>query len=569
MSVLPFVSPSRLLVLYDDGVKLWGAVAVRRGDGIELAAVARAPMPDPGSALQAVLSTLRENGSVPRRVYVALDRSVLARVDFPISPDRPRSYTEMRELARWEAEPVFSDLPRQGPSEVLAALGRIGPNEIRAIEAEIADRPQAPGAPQPRLLDVAIEMGLIDRPTREAAMELVERLGTPPQETACAWEPLPVDPEIHPEGAPFPWLISAIPEATRAQWRVLCKRAGLRLEALLPGWGLGMASAGALLADSEPGERFLLLERHASAIFAIDVSAEDVGGIRLIDLSRMNETDALARLLEGQPSMRTLALGFEEPASAAISFWMPGAIKRPTWPREALEGLGLLAFGQVGEIGPPFVGPAEPGPPVYRNPIAHRVALVAALLLGIGGYEGWNHYRLDQAKARLADLDTEFERKRALANRMRTNIAAAKTLAAEATARETEVAELQGVLAQMRYLQERRAGLAVLFLDSIRAAAHSGLVLLGIEEVEALPEVFVVAAWAVDETGAERFISEFNANLSRIGLGVADESIRLQRGPQGRNGYAIRLRVAPLESGALDSGPASLIEFALKRDSLR
>ncbi|MEM6974335.1 MAG: hypothetical protein AAF577_16185 [Pseudomonadota bacterium] len=565
MAILPFMSSGRVLALYDDGVMLWGGVVVRRGAGVELKAVARAPMPDPQAALQKVLATLCENGSVPRRVHIAVDRAVLTRVEFPIAPDRPRAYTEMRELARWEAEPTFSDLPCYGVGEVLTGLGRMGPTDLAAVEDTIASRPLAPGAPPPRPLDVAVEMGLIDRATREAAMELVERLGMPPQETGCAWAPIAVDEDSHPEGAPYPWLISAVPETARAQWRMLCKRAGLALESMVPAWGLGMAAAAPVLADTPADGRLMLIERHANAIFSLRFGHDDVDHLELTDLSRIGEVAALERLLQGGAEERTLAYGFEGDAAAFISSQRPGAVAAPAWPRVALEALGAIALDLADDEGPPQVAPAEPGPPLHRKPIVHRVALIGALLFGLGGYEGYNQWRLLQAENRLDALEAEYDSKVSIAKQIRSNIARAEALAKDADAREAEVALLANQVLRMRYLQERRGDLAIRFLNAIRSAAHSRLVLVGIEEVDALPEVFVVSAWSVDETGAERFISVLNAELAALGLGVADETIRLERGIRGYDGYAIRLRVAPQETWSEEDEGVMGFVMAIRR----
>ena len=159
----------RVLALYDDGLTLHGAVVSAQGRGVTVDRRASTPHDDTAAALDRLLARMREGGGLPKRVALGLDRAALIRAELPVAPDRPRAYAQMRELARWETEPAFSDLPSWSARRILTALGHLDAAGAQAVDAEIARRGAPPGRPAPRFQDVALELALIDRAARDAA----------------------------------------------------------------------------------------------------------------------------------------------------------------------------------------------------------------------------------------------------------------------------------------------------------------------------------------------------------------------------------------------------------------
>lgn len=541
MAILSF-SSGKVFIVYTDGVTSHGAVFQRRRGVPEQLARATSSVPDPAAAAAELHDKLKAQTSLPKEVFIATDRSVLMNSSLPVDPSRPRPYAQMRELARWEAEPMFSELPDWSIDRVLRATGRITEAQHKMITAEI-EHTQRPGTPAARYQDVAIRLGYLDRSGRDFAIDAQERLSQQVEAPACAWRPTAGDGAAANQ---FAWQIAAMPAPERQAWNDGFKAKRIKLATLFAGWGLGSP-------DASEGAS-LVLERHSGAIFTHSVSETGEQTFRLFEQSSAtsNEATAIERALDGALPETVTAIGFEQNSQNLIQDLAPMATFKDDWPQEALLGLAHLALETSEAPTTPRIAPKEPPKPLYKNADFWRVALLLGVALTIAGFEGYNRYRLSSLQARLEDLKVEYAEKRDVADRLNALVQKIDNLKDQVTDA-YEVASLaREVERNAAYLQDRRSVLPVGILEAVRDAAHGGLVMQSISESKDIPEVFIATAWSVTELGAEQFISALNKNLAPLGLSVADESVFRQSGLRGIDGYSVKLRIAksPAETRA-------------------
>ncbi|MEM1277493.1 MAG: hypothetical protein AAGH74_13285 [Pseudomonadota bacterium] len=531
MSVLPF-SSAKTFVVYTDGVVTHGAIFLRRRGKAELVDRAVSGAAEPVDALGDLIAQLGQR-SVPKTALFASDRAVLVRADLPVDPDRPRKYDQMRELARWEAEPAFSDLPDWTMSDILLASGALTEQQYRMVEAEI-EHTQRPGIPQQRFQDVALRLEVIDRAARDLAVTTQERLAEQVSDAACAWAGAATEEMT---SAPYPWLISAISEPNRQAWVDAFRSHKIKIPGLLPGWGL--AASG-----DEPQ---LVLERHDGAIFSVLVNNGVVEHAQMNDLSAAtaDETRVIERLLDLKAPDKVIAIGFDQDLESRIRWHAPEAEFHPDWPLAALEALARHDLeGKGSQLVAPKIALREPAKPLFRNPDFYRVGLVALVVFAILGFEGKNRWELAGLQNRLAELDQEFTDKKAVKGQIETSVSRLNSLQSEAKTLEDRIAEIKERERNALYLQSRRAELPIGILNAVRNSAHPGLVMRSISESATLSEIYIATAWSVSEVGAEEFISDLNRNLASLGLSVADETVFQERGLRGIEGYGVRLRIA-------------------------
>ncbi|MEM1313099.1 MAG: hypothetical protein AAGI51_00985 [Pseudomonadota bacterium] len=528
--------PGRILALLTDGVAV--AAAVYKGGkagAVEREGTAFTREADAEAALADILAQLEAAGvAAPKRAVVATDRAVFARVDLPVDPDRPRAFEQMRELARWEAEPLFSELPNWNFRDVLLSQGAISPED----DARVLDQIEARGGGA-RYPDVAAALKLVPRGLRDAALETQERLAAPVTSSACGWRP--ALPGVEAAGAQHPWLISAVAEEERARWAQAFGARKIAFAGLAPAWGLGPAA-------EAPGddETALVLERHSRAVLVKRVSSRGVESLRLavFDEEPAAEARGLHRLLDDRHAGGVTAYGFSSAAQAAIREAMPQARFAGPWETASLAAAAGLALGAAGQTAP-LIDPQDPAPPLYKNPDFYRGVMAAGIVLAILVWDGWHRWELWRLDARFETLEEQFEKKRVVAQAIERQHSEVRTLQSRIAQAEAELVEAreQGEIA--RYLLERRPELTTGLLDAVRVASAGDVVVSSLREAKEPRESFVISAWALRELEAERFVSALNRRLAPLRLSVADESLERGIGARGLRGFTVKLRVAP------------------------
>ena len=543
-------SASRVLAIHTDGIRTHAAVFRRRKGRAVEDGRASVCIAEPLAALDALLDQLRaQKLRVPKQAILGSDRAVLIRADLPVDPAHPRRYEQMRELARWETEPAFSDLPDWPLPAILRATGAVHEEADRAIRDEIAAREaQAGGGPAPRYQDVALSLGLVSRGALEQAGALRERLSEMGGEAGCGWGAARADSEAA-EGQ-HPWLLAAMPGDERAEWRAALRARKLKCTAFLPGWGLSdvPAAPGNGKGKAEIPEQRLLLERHAGAMALMRFNGAAVDLVQLVDLNRADadEAAALTRILDGRQQAHLITVGFDPAARAAIDAALPGAQHRDDGPGALLSGLAARAMGvKDAAAWLPAIAPKEPAAPLWKRRNFYRAAMVLIVVGGLAALDTYTRMKRAGHEARLAELEAKYEERRSLASKIEASIRRVEGLQQDIAEAETAIDELQARADAARYLQDRRQEVSEGVLYALRESIPRGVVVQSLTESRNLRGVFTLNAWATTDIAAERFISRLNAALAPLALVVADEAVFRAPGPQRITGYGARLRIAP------------------------
>lgn len=550
---LSFLSPSAtILALHWDGITTTGVV-YRRAKGMPEAmgrAVARSV--DPAAALTTILAELRAAGvKPPKKVILACDRAVLTRAELPVHPDRPRPYEQMRELARWETEMAFSDLPSWNVENVLHVMGAVEDfNDQRIRAAMQNEAEQVLSGPAARYQDVALQLGLIDKSTRDLAVEFRELLNQPVSDSGCGWTPIPQAEKD--EFAQHHWLLAALSDHDRRAWRGACKSAKLDLVGILPSWGLSDLMASQLPVDpvdTSDGTARLLIERHSGAIALFNINGPAVENIRIINLNRADtdEREVLQRVLGGRAAPRAMSIGFDREGVREIRRALPNVQVIEDLVEGILSGAAArgLAMKEAPDW-PPLIERDEPAPPIWKSENFYRAAVIALVVLGIAVVDLGTRWKKKGFVDELAALEADYEKRMAVANQIKSNVREANGLTGRVEDMKAEISELKARAQLMNYLQSRRQQVVENLLDALQRAIPQGVVVRAIEESHKVPEVFTLTAWALTDIEAENFIATLNKTLAPSGLVVADESVFKEVGPQQVDGYGARLRIVPL-----------------------
>lgn len=553
MSFLSF-SSGRILVLHTDGLCTTGAVFARaRGKPEELARVT-AVGSDPEATLTTIVLALKEAGTtVPKRVILASDRAALTHVELPVHPDQPRPYAEMRELARWESEMAFSDLPTWDLEAILVVTGAVSAQQDSRVREEIASRAAlALGGPDPRYHDVALSMGVIDRSKRDMAVETLERLNQPVGEAGCGW--VAVERKEHGDFGQHGWVLAAVIEAERTAWRQACQANKLVLTGFVPSWGLTDLAARDHIATTEDdpaddGGPRLLLERHNGAMVLVNLIGTAVESIRLINLNRPDTTehDMLHRILDGREQERLVAVGFSADALAVVRASIPQVMALDDRLKAVLAGAAAKGLALKSATGwPPVVAPSEPKPPIWKSDSFHLVALVCLVVAGIGYFDISTRLRTAGATQSLEELEVKYDSRKLIADTIKTSIGEINAMQREIKHLRSEIADLERREDVANYLQSRRQDVVQGLLMALRRSIPKGVVMRELAESKKVPEVFTLTAWALTDIAAEKFIAQLNDALEPLGLVVADETVFREPGPQRMTGYGAQLRIVPV-----------------------
>lgn len=561
---MSFFSPSssRILALYTDGITTTGAVfRKRRGKPEEIARVT-ARGSDPEATLAGILEALKAAGTTPpKKVILASDRAALTRVELPVHPNQPRPYAQMRELARWESEMAFSDLPSWDLEKILTTSGAVNKTSNERVQKEIASRAELSlGGPDPRYQDVALSLGVIDRAKRDMAIETLERLNQPVGEAGCSW--IAVERKDHGDFGQHGWILSAVSESDREAWREACKMNNLVLTGIVPAWGLSDAIARHHIENLETNPEKspakdtgdstaprLLLERHNGAIALVNLIGKAVESIRLVNLNRPDtmEHDMLHRILDGREQEKIVAVGFSTDALSVVRKSFPQVVAMDDTPGAVLYGAAARGLAlRVATSWPQVVAPSEPRPPIWKNDNFYRAALIAIVVSGLGFVDISTRLKVAKVTQQLETLDADFENRRLVAKTIRAAVGEVKAIQRKIDQVTVQIDDLKQREKIAIYLQTRRQMVVEGLLLALRHSIPKGVVMRELAESTKTPEVFTLSAWALTDIDAERFIARLNNTIKPLGLVVADETVFRAPGPQQLPGYGAQLRIVPL-----------------------
>lgn len=242
--------PNTLLVLHHDGFAVEGAVVHAGLLGQEVQASARSRAIDWTTAVSEIIDELKKAGvkKMPKKAILVSASAIAALIDLPVSPERPRTPDQMRELVRWELEPLFTQQhDHWSIGALLMGRGYLSQEQRAHVMSEVLSRNAASNNRMTqRFGEVVQSLDYATRAHIDECLELQERLVQLDDEAYCGWaaQALPEDSEIDEEAPRYPWLASGIGDNVRRLWVKACQRNKLVLHAIYPSLGVGFESLG-------------------------------------------------------------------------------------------------------------------------------------------------------------------------------------------------------------------------------------------------------------------------------------------------------------------------------------
>lgn len=518
------------------------------------------------AALAAVLEQLAAQGLAKPQQAILAARQVLPLVaDLPVLPGKPRPRAQMRELVQAELEPAlaeFGGLWTMGA--LMQARGHIDAAGRQRIVQEDEIRRQNRQS-QLRFSEIALELGLLDRAAVDECLDQQAVLQHLESRFAAGWlgrmeerQPL--------------WLACGVSERSHQEWREICDEAGLRLAATLPLAWLASADEPPP-ANSEHGRDASLpqvtLEIHLEEVIAICrrhgqvVAARSEGRVE-----RALAADWLTRLIAdwvGEPRLNLEIRALHADDDTAIAALaddltlVTGHTCRVLGSGDSRAALwrNLLREGSSRTPGLPRLVDKEMRGSVWNNHDLRRLAVLAVVLLAVGGYETIQRQRLHHLETRMSERQQQEQARSLSAQQMAQVNQQLEHLGQSLDQTRRQLAPLLADRTRLDTLLSMQADLPELLYMLAQSIGNDAV----LDEVHndvtrASGATVHVRAWSPSYTGAQAFVSRVAAAVRNRAWGVAQTEINERAGRDGKRGHEIGFWLLPEEGELEPTAPA-------------
>ncbi|THF62686.1 hypothetical protein [Pseudothauera rhizosphaerae] len=541
----------RLLLIEADAFGVRAAVAERRREW-RLGRQAHSRHYRPAEALAEITTELGPH--LPGNALLLTSAALALLADLPVDPARPRPPAQMREMVRYESEPLVSqhnNLWTMG--EVLAALGLLDGARRREVAVALETRRMDDAGQSVRFGEMAGELGFVAPERIEDAILRQHWQLLPENELVHAWR---AQPGTVPPGEDWPrWRAAVCAEVLRDTWYAALREQGLRLRGIVPSAGLaghppaGAAQAGVRLVVEIRPEQIVCTRHHGARTtgmtgearmerpVAADWIAELLGpwlseqpeALDLVVEDRDTDAERLAAQLEGQCHCPVQVLADGAAAAAELRF------------RAVLAEQDLDRSERRLLVLPPRQASAPP----WKTRGGRAALALGAVLLGIALWEGRAQYRIHTYERQAVQIRDGLRQRSENPE---------QAMDAEARRLEAQVAEVQTELSQVLSEAERldtiarRSQALPAIIRLLGRVIGPEVVLDGLEEgASPNQEIGIrVRAWSVSDALAQRFASNVQQSARGLGLSVAQVDLHAAVGRTGGNGYAISFWLIPL-----------------------
>jgi len=496
------------------------ALAGRRGGEAVLERAAASDQPDPHAAAVEAIERLAAGGPLPRGVLLLTAQAVAGVIALPVAPGQPRPAAQMQEMVRWELEPLLAEHVAAHPiGSIMVGRGVMSPWQVAEVAGQVG-RPSAgaspggPGAPTARSVqrfgEIAVAMGYITRQTLDACLGLQEWIQLGQDQYVCGWRPIGDQPTA--EGA-YRWLGCAISREARAKWRAVFEGAGHELVAIQSPFG---ASAACRFANGGDADR-PIVELEPDHQACAQTTGGAITGLRVgYDVETTGLAERIVEWTGGVPSAGVLVCGGHgglagAAAELAERLGAPVEVGRPVgWPAEGPDGEAdagtrdsagageaeggaayarmLGGWTDVGRGRPllPTVRPTDPGPALYRRPIAWWAAAAALLIAAPLALELFHRGRIGAAERRLAEVQSQRQRIERAVDELKTRNQRIDALGERLEALRDRHSSARREVAMLDEGLQRRQRRPGALLESFARSAPSGLVVDAPRSVSAM-----------------------------------------------------------------------------------
>ncbi len=564
-----------LLVCESDGFYFRASVLVRTGDELVALYHAESQQAAMSESVGEVFSNLKQQGWTGNQAILLSPSVLSALLELPVNPKKPRPIPQMKELVRWEAEPLLAQHTTQwSVGNLLISRGYMTQEQAAAVLDVQRGKPNPAGglalAEQfsfRRFGELAEELGYITRSQLNVCLAGQDWLKTEDEEIECGWS---AQGEVADIPGAYHWLVSCVNKSLLTRWVDLFHQHGVTLTAMYPLTG---SSTPLLPEDWQEG---VMLELHSSQAMAIYLKH---GHIHQQYLAIHPEKSPLDCCLE---SFHALNIDSDLPVRLAL--WQPEAgLTSEIKLALGCNNFELLAPTPVSEtVSPGMVGAAQhamldsgthllaqvkpggPSPAFWQRFEVRLGALIGLLLILILIVETVFYLHAQSLAKKKAELAQQWQ----LIDKAMRNI---KSDIRQVEQRKQELknkqANYQKAKLRVTFFGEslpRRAELVNAILGVLQQVVTEDVVIDSLDEdpkrVTLMPkptlpakqadrvevESFNLKAWAATETAAQTFIQSMQDALSPWDMTVRDSQVVSRPGPLNLDGFAITMRLVKL-----------------------
>lgn len=541
----------RLLLIEADAFGARAAVAERRREW-QLGRQAHSSHYRPAEALAEIVAELGPH--LPASVLLLSSAALGALADLPVDPARPRPPAQMREMVRYEVEPLVAqhnNLWTMG--EMFSVLGLLDGARRREVAVALETRRMDDAGQSVRFGEMAGELGFVAPERIEDAILRQHWQLLPENELVHAWRALPGS---VPPGEEWPrWRAAVCAEILRDTWYAALREQGLRLRGIVPSAGLAghppadAAQAGILLVVEIRPEQIVCTRHHGARATAM------IGEARL---ERPPAADWIAELLgpwlSEQPERLDLVVEDDDTDAERLAAQLEGQCHCPVQvladggaAAAELRFRALLAEQDLDrdERRLLVLPPRQAAAPPWKTRGGRAALAAGAALLGIVLWEGRTQYLIHSYEQQ-AVRARESLRQRS-ENPEQAMDAEARNLEARIAETQTELSQVFSEAERLDAITRRSQTLPAV-IRLLGRVIEPEVVLDGLEEgASPSQEIGIrVQAWSVSDALAQRFATKVQQSARGLGLSVAQVDLHAAVGRTGGNGYAISFWLIPL-----------------------
>lgn len=541
-----------LLAFQAGSFGLRGALVEREQNLAKLAWVAESNNVDFTRAIAEVIEQLKTQHSRLPRTAILLTPSVLSTLAYlPVSPLRPRTDEEMRELIHWEMEGTLTQQNKHWLiGSMMVERGYISAVQRDELVEELRIR-QGKGGQQQllRFGDLAVQLGYISPEQLEECFVLQGKLIAMDDELAYGWQTEEfVDEKAFSDEAllsaaddsdsSHKWLVSGISQTVRRRWVGAFNLNGLRLQAFYPVVGSSFAW---LANESDAGEQFLL-EVHQEQMVLLAGTKIGLLDIQFTERKPGDLTSAeIQQMLDLIPGMEVDTLYLNAPgmnltpALPELAAPLTVRLEELVLPHsvqvlgEPVVETGLVALlgavnhylGLIPVARLRSIVARDSKPPFWKNIFSWNNLKKLILIAVIGamiGFLGWMHWQWNYQENRIARLNQRWNEDKAKKARFQQIISEQTSLKQQIQQANQEVSSNKEIIEFVRKTLPRQRSLMQLILKVVTISMPDSVTL---NSLQRSGEQVSIKAQAVSDADGQLFVNVLDQALRPIGMQVS------------------------------------------------
>lgn len=550
-----------LLVFLYTGSQMYGCIAKKNKQSVELSEIVQSGNIDTNLAIADIKEKLNAiEKQLPHKAILGSIEIVNGMVDIPVSPEKPRSYSQMQELLHWEIDPFLSELNDITTiGSLLQGRGHISAEQRDQIALEMAILNEQ--GERTRFGEVALQLKLIDRESLDESLSLQEHLVSHDEQIICGWSGSSIKND---EGETNQyWNATGISEHRRNHWTQSFKTNELQLVNLLPLYGSSLRSI--IQAHQLGAKEALLVEVFQEQIFSYRVKQGKIVSIRIERRLEQKLSESIFVSLcydQLRPSIETIDIVCDESihqdvisqvevqlqrkvritnskwfsaqddkgVSSNVSQWIP-------W----LQGLadnGLDKKLKIAQL--PKIQPVDPLPPIWKQENTWRYGIPIMMFLGLIAFDISQRVYLNYLDDKLDSLNLEFNKAGKVNNQFTQISNISNSIKHTYEFKEKQLKEIKIDYERLNdRLYARIKGLPNL-LRSIASSVNSNIVLNSIHEYQKKTGVRITGS-SLNNQDAQRFVARLNKSVKEHDFIVSDVQIEQTSKRLGNDAFSFNL----------------------------